>query len=344
MKRICMNLIIGIFFVAAALGSAHTSDKVYQLKIADSFPIKHPFNKVVNHFMDAAKKESNGRLDFQYFPAQQLGKLHDMLKIAQKGLADITYVGPTFFPGQLGLNTVATLPFYDSAKQGTVIYTELYKQSAEIRNEWTGNRVRPLLFAATSQYQVGIGDKTITSIDDLKGLRLKTPGGVFDNMAKRYGIVPVAMSFNDAYESVQKGIIDGAIHTLPSVKGYRLYEVEKQQTIGLRLGAYVTTYAMNEKKFKKLPQDLQQALIKAGESASVFAADLWDDMVAGLEKQFEGDGLMAFYRISGDKKAEWLAPLRGIEEEWIKEYEAKGLPARKVFETFNDIAEKVTAE
>jgi len=110
MKRICMNLIIGIFFVVAALGSAHASDKVYQLKIADSFPIKHPFNKVVNHFMEAAKKESNGRLDFQYFPAQQLGKLHDMLKIAQKGLADITYVGPTFFPGQLGLNTVATLP------------------------------------------------------------------------------------------------------------------------------------------------------------------------------------------------------------------------------------------
>ena len=344
MKRFCMGLIVGIFFVIATLGSAHAADKIYTLKIADSFPINHPFNKVVNHFMEAAKKESNGRLEFQYFPAQQLGKLQDMLKIAQKGLADISYVGPTFFPGQLGLNTVSALPLFDTANQGTVIYMELCKQSAEIQKEWARNQVRPILFAATSQYQAGISNKAITSINDLKGLRLKTPGGIFDNMAKRYGIVPVAMSFNEAYEAMQRGIIDGSVQTLPSVQGYRLYEVQKQQTIGLRLGAYVAAYVINEKAYNKLPEDLKQALVKAGESSSFFAADLWDGMVAKLAQNFEKDGGMTFLKITDDQKAEWYAPLKGIEEEWIQEYETKGLPARKVFEEFKGIAEKVSTQ
>ena len=48
-------------------------------------------------------------------------------------------------------------------------------------------------------------------IADLSGLRMKTPGGIFDNIAKRYGIVPVAMSFNEAYEAIQRNIIDLAI-------------------------------------------------------------------------------------------------------------------------------------
>jgi TRAP-type C4-dicarboxylate transport system substrate-binding protein len=255
-------------------------------------------------------------------------------------LADISYVGPTFFPGQLGLNTVSALPFFDTAKQGTAIYMELYKQSAEIQKEWADNHVRPILFAATSQYQVGVSNKTITGTDDLKGLRLKTPGGIFDNMAKRYGIVPVAMSFNDAYEAMQRGIIDGSVQTLPSVKGYRLYEVQKQQTTGLRLGAYVAAYTINEKAYKKLPEDLQQALSKAGESASFFAADLWDGMVAQLAENFEKDG-MTFLVITGDQKEQWFAPLKGIEEEWIKEYGANGQPARKVFEQYKKIAEKL---
>ena len=340
MKRFCIHLTIGIFFVIAAFGSAHASDKVYTLKIADSFPINHPLAKVVNHFIDAAKKESNGKLDFQYFPAQQLGKLHDMLKICQQGMAEITYVGPTFFPGQLGLNTVAALPFYDSAKQGSAIFMELYKQSPEIQKEWANNRVRPVLFAGTSQYQVGIGSKPLTRMEDLNGLKLKTPGGIFDNIAQRYGIVPVAMSFNDAYESIQRGIIDGAVHTLPSVKGYRLYEVEKQQTLGLRLGGYVAAYVINDKKFNKLPEDLQQALLKAGENATAFFADLWDNIDTSLVKTFEEQG-MTFYQIPADKKQEWFAPLKGIEEEWIEQYEAKDLPARKVFEQFHSIAEKV---
>ena len=343
MQRVLTCMTIGMVFTLVMSSASITADKVYTLKIADSFPIKHPMGEVVNHFMEAAKKESGGKLDFQYCPAQQLGKLHDLLKICQLGMTDIAYVGPTFFPGQLGLNTVVALPFWDSAKQGSAIYLELVKQSKEIQKEWADNRVRPLFVSATSQYEVGTGTKQVVRISDLSGLRMKTPGGIFDNIAKRYGIVPVAMSFNEAYEAIQRNIIDGAVQTLPSVKGYRLFEVEKHHVAGLRMGGYISTYVINDKALRKLPEDVKQTLFRAGESATVFAAELLDTMNASLVRTFEDQG-MQFFNIPEDKKPEWLAPLKGIEEEWIAEYGKKGKPARAVYEHFRKIAEKVVGQ
>ena len=341
MKRFCMSLIVGIFFVIATLGSAHASDKVYTLKIADSFPVKHPVNKIITFFMEEAKKQSNGKLEFNYYPAQQLGKQTDLLKLCQKGLVDVVYVGPSFFPGQFGLNTVTVLPFYSSAAEGTKIYNELYKNSAEIRKEWESNGVTPLLMMTASQYNVGTNDKKVTQPSDMKGLRLKTAGEIFDSIVKRYGAEPISMSFTDTYEAIQRKIVDGAIQALASAKGYRLYEVEKYHTYGLRFGGYPAAYAMNMKAFNKLPEDIQNVLFKAGDETEEFGAKLWDNMDASLIKVFQEKG-MEIYQVPPDKKTEWFAPLSGIEEEWIASLEKRGqVAARPVFEQFKKICEEI---
>ena len=63
-------------------------------------------------------------------------------------------------------------------------------------------------------------------------------------------------------------------------------------------------------------------------------------MVSKLVQAFEKGG-MTFTRITPEMRAEWDAPLAGIEEEWIKKREARGLPARKVFERFKKLAAEI---
>jgi len=330
-----------VFLMLAGSVQAADSDKVYTLKIADSFPTKHPMNKVITFLMEDAKKNSNGRLQFKYYPAQQLGKLKDLLKLCQQGMTDIAYTGTSFFPSQFSLNLVMNLPYYTTAMEGTQIYAKLLATSPEVQAEWAKNKVRVIQIGCTNQYDVGTTKRQINSPEDLKGLRLRVAGALFEVIAKRYGIIPVTMPGNEMYESLQRGILDGTVLTLPSSSGYRLQELIKYHTLGLRMGGFAAGYVISDKSWNKLPPDLQQALLKAGQRTSIYFAKLWDGMVGKLATGWEKKAGMKFTKIPADQRALWDAPLKGIEEEWIAQQEKRGLPGRKVFEQFKKIAEEV---
>ena len=339
MKKFIVPLLSILSMVSPGLIQGAETDRVYTLKIADPFPVKHPLNKVVNHFMKEVIKGSNGQIQFKYYPAQQLGKMKDLLKICQQGMTDIAYIGTGFFPGKFGLNLVMNLPFYTSAIEGTKIYMALLKNSPELQAEWTKNKVRPMILGVGNQYDVGTTKRPVARVEDLKGLRLRVAGGQFET-ARRYGITPVTMPANDVYEALQRGILDGTVLTLPSIKGYRLYELEKYHTLGLRMGGFCGTYVINEKAWRKLPPELQQTLMEAGHGTGLFFARLWDGMVIQLVQAFEKGG-MKITRVSSENRALWDAPLAGIEEEWIAKNEKRGLPARRVFEQFKKLAGEI---
>jgi TRAP-type C4-dicarboxylate transport system substrate-binding protein len=185
-----------------------------------------------------------------------------------------------------------------------------------------------------SQYDVGTVKKRVRSPEDLKNLKLKTSGGLFDKIAKQYGIIPVVVPSPEIYEATQRGIIDGNILSFPSVKGYRVNELEKYHTFGLRMGGYPSLWIINEKKWQKIPEDLRKALVKVAEEFSDYSANSWDEEQVNLVQQFEKEG-MVIYRPAREDRAKWEAPLKGIEEIWMQDMEKKGLSARKVYAEFN---------
>lgn len=340
MKKSILILLILTLMVPFIHAQAQESQKVYTLKMADSFPNSHPIYSVALRFMEEAKKRSNGRIQFEYYPAEQLGKLKDLMKLCQQGMTDITYVGIPYFQGQLGLNTVMEMPAYTTALEGSEIYRELLKSSPEIQEEWAKLKLRPFMPFVTNQYDAGTVKKQIKAPEDLKGLRLKSSGGFFELIAKRYGILPVSMPNNEAYEALQRGILDGVINSLPSVKGYRFDEHEKFHTLGMRLGGYPIAYVINEKSWNELPPDLQQALAEAGKSAASYFAEMWDAQVTEIAKDYEKRGIQ-ITRILPRQRVLWDAPLKGVEEEWVSMFEKQG-NSRKVYEQFKKIANEIT--
>ena len=79
----------------AAAGNAHAQAKV-TLRVADVYPVGHPVaESTAKSFMEQVKKATNGAVDFQYVPAEQLGKGKDLLTLTQTGVADIGLVVPS---------------------------------------------------------------------------------------------------------------------------------------------------------------------------------------------------------------------------------------------------------
>ena len=342
MKKLLLTVLLTLVLALPGVSAAQDA-KAYKLKMADSFPVGHPGHKQGLAFVDLVKKMSKGRIEIEYYPAEQLGKMKDLLKLCQGGLTDITYVAPSFYAGQLPLNTVMVLPFYTTADEGARIYQSLLADSKELRAEFARYNVMPLAGFATSQYDAGTVKRPLDKPGDLKGLRLKSSGGIFEKIAARYGIVPVTIASPEVYEATQRGVVDGNIFSLASIQGYRVNELEKHHTLGMRLGGFPSLYVINDKSFRKLPPDLQQVLLGAAGKLAVAFAKNWDALTESKAKDFEKAG-MTIRRIKPEERAVWDAPLAGIEKEWIGDMEKRGLPGKKVFEQFQSAVGKLSSK
>ncbi|MFV0473262.1 MAG: hypothetical protein ACK5MQ_03510, partial [Pikeienuella sp.] len=97
------------------------------LRVADSFPVGHYIaENLLRPFM-AEVTETTGT-EFEYFPAQQLGKAKDLLSLTQTGVADIGYVGASYVSDKLPLSSVGELPeAFTTSCQGSMAFWEIAK-------------------------------------------------------------------------------------------------------------------------------------------------------------------------------------------------------------------------
>jgi TRAP-type C4-dicarboxylate transport system substrate-binding protein len=338
-KWSCLFLVF-ILLAFLKVPQAACGEDPIKLKMADSFPIGHISHEAALYFIKRVGELSDNKVKIEYYPSEQLGKLKDYLNLCGEGILDIAYVPPSFYAGQVPLNTALILPFWTHAVEGTTIYNRLVEACPEINQEFLKYRVRPLIINSTSQYDVGTVKKPVRSPEDLKNLKLKTSGGLFDKIARQYGIITVTLAAPEVYEATQRGIVDGNIFSYPSVKGYRVNELQKYHTYGLRMGGYPSSYQINEKKWQKLPKGVQTVLQDAAKDAARYSAENWDKETIRLLEDFEKGG-MVIHRVQAQDRPKWETPLKGIEEIWIQEMEKKNLPGRKVFEILKNICQEV---
>ncbi len=64
-------------------------------------------------------------------------------------------------------------------------------------------------------------------MEDLKGMKIRSPGGLQTNAIEALGAVPIFMPLGDVYLSMETGVIDGVVTCPALVKAFKLYEVTK---------------------------------------------------------------------------------------------------------------------
>ena len=338
-KSTCLMLLASILFWMPGLPAAH-GQEVIKMKWASPYPIGHLSHKLALKYMDLIHKYTNNKVKIAYYPQEQLGKAKDLLYVCSQGTSDFSQIHITYFAGQLPVNNVAMLPFFTTAAEGTEIYVRLVKASAEIREEFQKFGTRVLNVNTTPQYDIGTVKKPVKKPEDAAGLKLKTAGGMYNIIAQQYKILPVNIAAVETYESMQRGTVEGCIFSYPSIKAYRLNELIKYYTFGLKLGGYPGATIINEKRWQQLLPNIQEAINKATEEVGKIWGLAWDQEQEELRKQFEKEG-MAIFPIPAADRALWDAPLKGIEEFWIQDLEKKGLPGKKVFGDFLKIARDV---
>lgn len=313
----------------------------FSLKFAGPYPAGHPGDAYAKEYIAEIQQRTGDRVKITYFPAEQLGKAKDLMGTCGKGVADICQLQTTYFAGQLPYNSVVVLPYWNTAREGSMIHQYMLEHSKELQDEYLRYGTRPLAGMMTPSYQVATVSKAIRKPADLAGMKLKTAGGLFDKIARRYDISPVSIPAPETYEAVQRGVVEGLLFSYPSLRSYHLNDLVKYVTYGMRTSGFPGSIIIAEKTWRKLPEDIRKVLRDVSRVSAEREGERWDELNLKIRNEFEAQGI-AIYDLSAEEQVEWARALDGLDEEYAQEMEKRGLKeVRKVLEEYKVAAARI---
>nr|HPQ97857.1 hypothetical protein [Thiolinea sp.] len=153
------------------------------------------------------------------------------------------------------------------------------------------------------------------------------------------GAQPVGMPAPEAYESVQKGVIDGVSLPWEGQLVFRINELTPKHTEvgGLYTLAFVVT--MNKDVYEGLPDDLKKVIDdNSGKAWAELSGKVFDELDAKGREQAVAAGHEIHTVEGGAENPEWKPILDQATESYLAELEGKGLPARDVYQRVQELA------
>jgi TRAP-type C4-dicarboxylate transport system substrate-binding protein len=274
--------------------------------------------------LEQLKKRTRGRIRATMYAGSALGSGPEHYDIVLEGRSDMGYFASTYTPGRFPLTDVLSLPVtvdnkVDSADIGRAMYDRI------LHKEYPGVKMMELNGCLSSYLWT---KKPIRSLEDLKGLRIRAPGGHQSNCVKGLGAAVVFMPLSDVYMALDTGTIDGVVTCPPLVLAFKLHDVVKHGTI-LTFGCISEGMIMNEDTWKKSPDDLKPIIEEMCRNpfrtTNAFDAKLYKELMRQI-----ADKGVNLHHMSEKEATRWYERFQDNTRNWVAKLEKKGLPGKKL--------------
>ena len=225
-------------------------------------PVEHFFSKHAEQaFMERVTELTNGKVQFEHFPAGQMGGGPDLLNLVSNKTVDIAFIAPIYTPSEMELsaNLFGIPGLYENSYEGSMAFYKVSHESPMLEEDFLKNGIRPLVTTAAPPYDLYTNGKEIKVPSDLKGIKLKSAGGVYNELLQFAGATPVTIPVSDLYSALDRGVVDGMQSYHIDTEGYGVFELIKYATNNLEIGSVAFCLAINEDVFQGLPEDVQAA-------------------------------------------------------------------------------------
>ncbi|MDC9823964.1 TRAP transporter substrate-binding protein [Devosia sp. ZB163] len=283
-----MTKLAAAALVAAAMSIGPVTAQTV-LVASDTHPDGYPTVEAVKHFGQLVSERTDGRYSVDMKFGAQLGQEADTVEQVRAGAIAInrTSLGP--WNGLVKQTIVPSLPyiFRDTAHARAVMSGPI---GDEILAAFEPYGVVGLAFYDGGARSFYTSKKQITSVDDLKGMKLRTmQSDIFVDMMAAFGATATPMPYGEVYSAIETGVVDGAENNFPSYDTAKHSEVAKFYTLDEHL-IVPEVLVMSKIVWDTIsPED--QAIIKAAAKESVAKQyELWDAKVAESRKIVEASG------------------------------------------------------
>jgi TRAP-type mannitol/chloroaromatic compound transport system substrate-binding protein len=260
-----------VFCFAFATSPAIAAEKVLKWKMTSTWPPSIDLIQADYAFVKAVNQLCKGRLEIKFYTGGTLMPSYEVFDAVGKGTVEAAGDWPNYWAGKdpvfdtlgsypMGLTPVDYLVWYYNGG-GKEIYEEAY-----------GKFGMMYLVTGVTPMECGIrSNKAVKSLEDLKGMKIRMSGKTQGKLLKDLGAAQVAMSGQEIYQALQKGVVDAAEFCSPSCDwGMGFGEVTKYWAVpGWHQPASVMGVMINKEVWDSLDKDLQEDIRYAAQAASM---------------------------------------------------------------------------
>lgn len=339
MKSTLSRYTLGALLLGLGIAGSAAAQQQIKLTIGShAGPTLVPVAMMKNYFepeVNRLLKEGGNKYQVTWTEAYggTLFKFSETLAAVKDGLADVGYVGTVWEADKMPLSGITFhTPFASNSMAVQARAVEnLVRDNKAVAAEWERNNLVYLAPIVVEHYDLWTSFP-VSKVDDLKGRKLMAPGTAA-RWLQGTGAIAVDGGLPSFYTNIQTGVADGAVSLHTAMMGAKIYEVAKHVT-ATGIGPMVPgALAVNRDRFRKLPKEVQDALVKAGAGFGDRVIKETEAKIDDAKKALDAAGSRINVLPEAERKR-WIASLPDIGGEWVKATEAKGQPARQVMQAY----------
>jgi tripartite ATP-independent transporter DctP family solute receptor len=251
---------------AAVFGPASAADVELKLAWLTADSPTDPYAIAAHAFKDNLEAAMGDRVEVVLFPNRQLGDDKEILEGLQFGTIEMGIITNAVVANLEPSYQLLDLPFLfaDAAQAHEVLDGPVGEElAANLRTKGVIS-----LGAAEGGFRNMINNvRPVRTPADIAGVKYRTmQNPVFIEMFSSLGGSPVPMAWGEVFTAMQQGTVDGLEIPASVVNSNNYADVTKYLSF-TRHTYSVIHLLMSERSFDGLPQDIQQAVLAAGDAA-----------------------------------------------------------------------------
>ena len=272
------TLLGSVLAAPAILGSRRADAAARTLKISHQFPggtvEQGDFrDRLVRRFAAEVAARTNNELGFEIYPGSSLMKTVAQFSALRRGALDMSLYPLAYAGGEVPEVNIGLMPCLVSTyTQGMAWKTSVIGR--ELSTVLVKRGVKILTWIWQSG---GVASRTgaVVSPDDTKGLKVRGGSREMDLMLKAAGGIISSVPSNEVYAAMQTGTLDAAVTSSTSLISFRLQEISKAVTSGLK-GSFwfmLEPLIISKQIFDSLPPAQRQVMEEVGLAMEAFALE-----------------------------------------------------------------------
>ncbi|WP_417683887.1 C4-dicarboxylate TRAP transporter substrate-binding protein [Roseibium sp.] len=342
-----MRLLIGLMTAGmVAFSAPANAQETINLTVASSHPTVIPWiGMIKSHFMartdEILAEKGNYRIEWNEAFGGQLYKANATLSSVEEGITDIGWVFSFLEAAKLPLSQASSYaPFATANPPAQLeVMADLLENNEAFKKEWEQYNLKVLGLTSTDMYDI-YTKKPLAGIDDVDGMKLSAPG-VLGTWLRGTGANAVDGALTTFYTDIQTGVSDGVLSLALGALPTKIYEVAPYINRFDAGVAFSGAVAINRDSWDGLPEEVQQAMIEAGEYyTEAHGKDLVERHEFALNKMVElgasQETPVQIIEMPQEQREAWVSKLPDLAGEWADELEKQGQPARAFLSAYMD--------
>ena len=310
MKRIFLKALLGVAAACACVFALPVVAQTVTLHAATQFNDDHDYNRTLKRFGELATKYYGKPVEVIIHGNSELGVERDYAKFMNQGISvDLSILAGSNMSNFTKAAPLLDVPFVfrDRAHWNLALSKKGLNPLFDLIEQQSGMEVLGMCGGSTRHL---VANKPIRNMKELAGYKMRVIGApIQGKLFSAMGAKPSVIAYNEIYNAIQSGVIEGLENEAPAVLNAKFYEVAPD--ISLTSHAVVSRLlVISGKTLKKFPPDLQAVLRKAGEEAAAFNRELQAKEDSGaLEKMVAEKKARAHQFTERDKLLELSRPV-----------------------------------